>query len=127
MVHREDGRIILHDMRASPQHTRTERIFQHNAELTCVQYHPTMANIFATSDDRGQVCLRDGRMAFGPLSKRREEGIVHKVSICAAQVCMGPTDNSQYVTSVAKQGVARMARPEASSLTFDSEGERIYT
>ncbi|KAI0770187.1 WD40 repeat-like protein [Fomes fomentarius] len=104
----EDGRIILHDMRANPQHTRTQRIFQHNAEFTCVEYHPTMANIFATSDNRGQVCLRDVRMAFGPLSQRREEGIIHK-----------------YVTTVAKQGVARMARPEASSLTFDSEGRRL--
>ena len=75
----EDGCIILHDMRADSRYTRTQRILQHSSELTGLQYHPTMTNIFATSDNRGLVCLRDIRMAFGPLSQRRDEGIVHKV------------------------------------------------
>ncbi|KAI0712040.1 WD40 repeat-like protein [Earliella scabrosa] len=104
----EDGRIIMHDMRDNPQYTGAQRVLQHPAEVTCVQYHPTMPHICATSDNRGSVCLRDVRMAFGPLSQRRNQGIVH-----------------EYVTSIAKQGVARMARPEASSLTFDREGRRL--
>ncbi len=76
----EDGRIILHDMREHPQYSQTQRTLQHDAEFTSVQYHPTMTHIFATSDNRGQLCLRDVRMAFGPLSQRRQQGIVHKVS-----------------------------------------------
>ncbi|PIL22436.1 hypothetical protein GSI_15124 [Ganoderma sinense ZZ0214-1] len=104
----EDGCMILHDMRADPRYTRAQRILQHRAELTGLQYHPTMPNIFATSDNRGCVCLRDIRMAFGPLSQRRDEGVVHK-----------------YVTTVARQGVSNMARPEASSLVFDREGRRL--
>ncbi|KAI1793347.1 WD40 repeat-like protein [Ganoderma leucocontextum] len=104
----EDGCIILHDMRADSRYTRTQRILQHSAELTGLQYHPTMTNIFATSDNQGHVCLRDIRMAFGPLSQRRDEGVVHK-----------------YITTVARQGVSNMARPEASSLVFDREGRRL--
>lgn len=75
--------MILHDMRADSRYTRAQRILQHGAELTGLQYHPTMTNIFATSDNRGHVCLRDIRMAFGPLPQRRDEGIVHKVSFLA--------------------------------------------
>ncbi|TFK88722.1 WD40 repeat-like protein [Polyporus arcularius HHB13444] len=104
----EDGRIILHDMREHPQYSQTQRTLQHDAEFTSVQYHPTMTHIFATSDNRGQLCLRDVRMAFGPLSQRRQQGIVHK-----------------YVTTIARQGTPRMARPEVSSLVFDREGRRL--
>lgn len=39
-----------------------------------------MENIFVTSDGRGVVCLRDARMAFGPLKNRTREGIVQLVS-----------------------------------------------
>ncbi|KAH9931682.1 WD40 repeat-like protein [Epithele typhae] len=101
----EDGKVILHDMRTQLKYSHAQSLLQHTAEITCVQYHPTMTHIFATSDNRGQVCLRDVRMAFGPLSQRSNAGIVH-----------------EYVTTIAKQGTARMARPEASSLTFDRDG-----
>ncbi|RPD62291.1 WD40 repeat-like protein, partial [Lentinus tigrinus ALCF2SS1-6] len=105
----EDGCIILHDMREQPQHSRSQCKLQHDAEFTCVQYHPTMTHIFATSDNRGQLCLRDVRMAFGPLSQRSEHGgIVHK-----------------YVTTIARQGTPRMANPEVNSLVFDREGRRL--
>ncbi|TBU37170.1 WD40 repeat-like protein [Dichomitus squalens] len=122
----EDGRIVLHDMRGDSRYTRTQRILQHRTELTCVQYHPTMPDLFATSDNHGQVCLRDVRMAFGPLSQRRDEGVVHKVRL--PRSCMrraGHLIVQQYVTTVAKQGVANKARPEASSITFDREGRRL--
>ena len=66
-------------MRGDTRYTRTQRVLQHRTELTCIQYHPTIPNLFATSDNRGDVCLRDVRMAFGPLSQRRNEGVVHKV------------------------------------------------
>lgn len=67
----EDGRIILHDARL----TRAPATLQHSAAFTGVQYHPRMAHVFATSDHRGRVCLRDVRMAFGP----RGEGVVQMV------------------------------------------------
>lgn len=76
---REDGRVILHDMREARRYSRAQSVLQHTAELTCVEYHPIMTDIFATSDSRGQVCLRDVRMAFGPASRRRDQGVVHQV------------------------------------------------
>ncbi|KAI0755071.1 WD40 repeat-like protein [Daedaleopsis nitida] len=104
----EDGRIILHDMRAGSLFTRAQGTLFGSAEFTDVQYHPTMTNLFATSDHRGHVRLRDLRMAFGPLSQRSNRGVVQK-----------------YVTTVSRQGKGRMARPEASSLTFDRDGRRL--
>ncbi|KAI9058253.1 WD40 repeat-like protein [Trametes sanguinea] len=104
----EDGRIILHDMRAESRRSRAQGTIQQIAPFSCVQYHPTMSQLFATSDTQGLVCLRDMRMAFGPLSQRHHKGVVHK-----------------YVTAIAKQGQACMARPETSSLTFDREGRRL--
>ena len=79
-----------------------------------------MTDIFATSDNRGQVCLRDVRMAFGPASQRRNGGIVHKVRLSVFSVRLA--DDPQYVTTVAKQGSLYMANPEASSLSFDRDG-----
>ncbi|KAI0354866.1 WD40 repeat-like protein [Trametes cingulata] len=104
----EDGRIILHDMRADSRRTRAQGTLQQIAPFSCVQYHPRMTPLFATSDTQGVVCLRDVRMAFGPLSQRQHKGIVQK-----------------YVTTIAKQGQACMARPETSSLVFDREGRRL--
>ncbi|KAI0763562.1 WD40 repeat-like protein [Trametes elegans] len=104
----EDGRIILHDMRADNQRTPAQGIFQQIAPFSCVQYHPTMTQLFATSDTQGVVCLRDVRMAFGPLSQRRCKGIVQK-----------------YVTTISQQGKPNMAKPETSSLVFDREGRRL--
>lgn len=77
----EDGCIIMHDARAESQFTRAQGILQHDAEFTSVQYHPTMPHIFATSDNRGEICLRDSRMAFGPLSRRSRQGIVQTVGL----------------------------------------------
>ncbi|KAH9889761.1 WD40 repeat-like protein [Cubamyces lactineus] len=104
----EDGRVILHDTRAESRLTRAQGTLQQIAPFSCVQYHPIMHQLFATSDTQGSVCLRDIRMAFGPASQRRHKGAVHK-----------------YVTAIAKQGQACMARPETSSLTFDRDGRRL--
>lgn len=76
----EDGRIILHDMRADARRTRAQGILQQIAPFSAVQYHPTMTQLFATSDTQGIVCLRDVRMAFGPASQHQRKGVVHKVS-----------------------------------------------
>ncbi|KAI0670884.1 WD40 repeat-like protein [Trametes maxima] len=104
----EDGRIVLHDMRANNRYTQAQATLQQIAPFSCVQYHPTIPQLFATSDTRGVVCLRDVRMAFGPRSQRRNQGTVHK-----------------YVTSITMQGLGRMARPETSSLVFDRDGRRL--
>ncbi|KAH9847949.1 WD40 repeat-like protein [Lenzites betulinus] len=104
----EDGLIILHDMRADARHTRAQGTLQHSAPFSSVQYHPTMPQLFATSDTRGAACLRDARMAFGPLTERHRNGVVH-----------------EYVTTIARQGQEFMARPETSSLTFDRDGRRL--
>jgi hypothetical protein len=37
-----------------------------------------MEHVFATSDSRGRVCLRDSRMTFGPRSSRSSKPI-HQV------------------------------------------------
>lgn len=60
--------------------TRAQSTIQNNCEFTDIQYHPLDGNLFATSDGRGRVCLRDIRMAFGPQVKRTKEGIVCAVS-----------------------------------------------
>jgi len=60
--------------------TRAQGTLQLSAEVTGVQYHPRMENIFVTSDSNGRVCLRDARMAFGPLNQRNNGGIVRTVS-----------------------------------------------
>ncbi|KAI0648164.1 WD40 repeat-like protein [Trametes meyenii] len=104
----EDGRVILHDMRADNRYTQAQRTLQQISPFSCVQYHPTIPQLFATSDTRGVVCLRDMRMTFGPHSQRRNQGIVLK-----------------YVTTISRQGVASMARPETSSLVFDRDGRRL--
>jgi WD repeat-containing protein 22 len=44
-----------------------------------VQYHPTMEHIFVTGDRRGNVCLRDTRMAFGSKTQRKKDGVALKV------------------------------------------------
>jgi len=40
-----------------------------------------MDYVFLTSEGSGAVCLRDERMAFGPLSRRSQEGVVQVVSV----------------------------------------------
>jgi hypothetical protein len=49
--------------------------------VTGVQYNPQMEYVFLTSEQSGAVCLRDERMAFGPLSRRSREGVVQVVSV----------------------------------------------
>lgn len=78
-LNREDGRIIFHDARVDRRLSNAQGVLQHTTEFTGVQAHPVMEHIFATSDSHGQVCLRDTRMAFGPLSVRSNEGIVQNV------------------------------------------------
>lgn len=60
--------------------TRAQGTIQLENEVTDVQYHPFMENLFATTDNQGNVCLRDVRMAFGPRKDRTREGVVQVVS-----------------------------------------------
>lgn len=76
----DDGRILLHDGREVNTMTRAQCTLQNSCEFTDVKYHPFSDQLFATSDGRGQVCLRDARMAFGPLVSRTREGVVRVVS-----------------------------------------------
>ncbi|TFK52332.1 WD40 repeat-like protein, partial [Heliocybe sulcata] len=71
----EDGTIVLHDSRDQTL-TRAHATLFHEAEFSDVKWHPGMEHIFATSDSKGQVCLRDKRMAFGPLKQRHRNGVV---------------------------------------------------
>jgi len=104
----EDGCIILHDTRADSRLTRAQGTLQHDAEFTGVQFHPNMHHIFATSDNRGQLCLRDCRMAFGPLSQRRQNGVVQT-----------------YITTLSKPSIQHLSNPEVSSITFDATGTKL--
>lgn len=82
----EDGRVMLHDGRAESRMTRAQGTLQQAAEFSGAFFHPRMEHLFATSDVRGNVRLRDTRMAFGPPRQRTKEGIVLKV-ICAKPSC----------------------------------------
>ena len=73
---------MLHDGRTGSRMTRSQATLQQAAEFSGAFFHPRMEHLFATSDVRGNVRLRDTRMAFGPLRQRTKEGIVLKV-ICA--------------------------------------------
>ena len=75
----EDGRIVLNDGRAGNRMSRAQATLQQTSEFVSVQYHPSVPHLFLTGDKRGSVCLRDVRMAFGPLRSRTNEGIVRKV------------------------------------------------
>lgn len=89
MVHldpSDDGCIMLHDSRADNRTTRAQSTVQHDTEFTDVKFHPLAEHLFATSDSHGKVCLRDSRMAFGPLVNRTREGIVRVVSIAVMVV-----------------------------------------
>jgi WD repeat-containing protein 22 len=60
--------------------TRAQATLQQAAEFSGALFHPRMEHLFATSDVRGNVRLRDTRMAFGPMRQRTKDGIVHKVT-----------------------------------------------
>ena len=123
----EDGCIMLHDGRAgSSRVTRAQATLQQAAEFSGAFFHPLMEHLFATSDVRGNVRLRDTRMAFGPLRQRTKEGIVLKV-ICATSwhLTLIPLTTliHQYVTRIARRTVPTYIRPEASSIAWDPDGK----
>ncbi|KAG1742300.1 WD40 repeat-like protein [Suillus paluster] len=105
----EDGKLVLHDGRAGDRTSAAQGILQHTAEFTGVQHHPVMEHVFATCDVHGQVCLRDTRMAFGPLSRRSNNGIVRV-----------------YNTKLSRKSASYLSNPESSSLTFDRDGESSF-
>lgn len=106
----EDGKLILHDGRAGGRMSAAQGTLQHTAAFTGVQHHPVMEHVFATCDAHGQVCLRDTRMAFGPLSRRSNDGIVRV-----------------YNTKLSRKsaGYRYLSNPESSSLTFDRDGSKL--
>lgn len=108
----DDGRIILHDMRdpQQPPMTPAQRTMQLKTENTDVKFHPLMEHIFATSDARTGLKLRDTRMAFGPARNRSNSGEV-----------------MLFCRVLSKRGNAQLARPEISSFDFNPEGNRIVT
>jgi hypothetical protein len=71
---------MLHDARTDSRMTRAQATLQQAAEFSGAFFHPRMEHLFATSDVRGNVRLRDTRMAFGPIRQRTKDGIVHKVT-----------------------------------------------
>ncbi|KZT27461.1 WD40 repeat-like protein [Neolentinus lepideus HHB14362 ss-1] len=101
----EDGTTVLHDGRDGSS-TRAQATLFNNSEFSDVKWHPGMEHIFATSDSKGWVCLRDTRMAFGPLSHRHKNGVVQT-----------------YNTTIAKSNWC--SRPDISSITFDRSGMKL--
>jgi len=106
--------------------TRAQSTLQSNAEFTDVKSHPLAEHLFATSDSHGEVCLRDSRMAFGPLVNRTREGIVRVVSNTSQLFTVGSpkrkTSFLQYNTKLSKRGFSHLSNPESSSITFDRQG-----
>ncbi|KAI0059581.1 WD40 repeat-like protein [Artomyces pyxidatus] len=103
-----DGSVRFHDGRAESSLSRAQATLQQTTEFSTAQFHPVMEDIFVTSDSRGNVCLRDVRMAFGPRRERSKEGVVQK-----------------YITTLIRKSDGRHAAPDASSVTFDSEGKKL--
>lgn len=104
----EDGKLILHDGRAGSRMSAAQGTLQHTAAFTGAQHHPVMEHVFATCDVHGQVCLRDTRMAFGPLLRRSNGGIVRV-----------------YNTKLSRKSAGYLSNPESSSLTFDRNGSKL--
>ena len=78
----EDMSIALHDSRIRGTSFRPAGTLLHDIEFTDVRYHPRIENLFVTTDQRGDVCLRDTRMSFDdPENRENSKGIVQKVSI----------------------------------------------
>ncbi|KJA21206.1 hypothetical protein HYPSUDRAFT_141104 [Hypholoma sublateritium FD-334 SS-4] len=102
----EDGSIVRYDGREPTQRrARSQNVIQTENEVTGLQYHPLIENIFVSSDGAGRVCLRDTRMAFGPLTKRSNEGI--------------------YNTKLTRRPILRACNPESNSIVFDKEGTKL--
>lgn len=68
-----------HDGRVNGRSARAQDTIQIESEVTGLEFHPIMEHIFVSSDSRGNVCLRDARMAFGPLVDRTGQGVVQVV------------------------------------------------
>ncbi|KAF5340637.1 hypothetical protein D9611_007483 [Ephemerocybe angulata] len=108
IVGSEDGTVRRYDARvSSTSGAPLEGILQLQSEITGVEYHPRMEHLFVTSDNRGNVCLRDERMAFGSLPERSDGGVM------------------RFNTKLSKRSAKHIVRPEVSSLSFDREGERL--
>ncbi|KAH9966814.1 WD40-repeat-containing domain protein [Russula dissimulans] len=103
-----DGRIMIHDGRAGSRMTDAETTLQQAAGFYGAIFHPRTEHLFVTSDDRGNVRLRDTRMAFGPLHQRTKKGIVLK---CASRIT--------------RRSIAEYIRPGASSVTWDADGTKL--
>ncbi|KIK44314.1 hypothetical protein CY34DRAFT_23148 [Suillus luteus UH-Slu-Lm8-n1] len=104
----EDGKLILHDGRAGGRMSAAQGTLQHTAAFTGMQHHPVMEHVLATCDVHGQVCLRDTRMALGPLSRRSNGGIVRV-----------------YNTKLSRKSAGYLSNPESSSLTFDRDASPL--
>ncbi|ESK95196.1 wd repeat domain 22 [Moniliophthora roreri MCA 2997] len=109
----DSGRITQYDTRVKGATVSrlapaalAQNMIQLAAECTGVQYHPQTENLFVTSDGHGNVCLRDARMGFGTRRERCGSGVV-----------------LEYNTKLARSDTTRMSNPEASSITFDAEGD----
>ncbi|EJD41239.1 hypothetical protein AURDEDRAFT_169627 [Auricularia subglabra TFB-10046 SS5] len=105
----EDGTVVLYDSRAASGVAGTVST---NAEFSGCQYHPHLHDLFLTTDSRGRCFLRDARMAFkGSATGNAGDapgGIVR-----------------QYVTTLSRRCDPHIANPEASSVVFDSTGEKF--
>ncbi|KZV92289.1 WD40 repeat-like protein [Exidia glandulosa HHB12029] len=100
----EDGTVVLYDARTP--HGR-QAYLSTNSEFSGCTYHPVLHDLFLTTDARGRCYLRDARMAF------ETGGVVKGGAV------------RQYVTTVSRRSDQQLANPEASSVAFDSTGERF--
>jgi len=103
-----DGCVMIHDGRAGSPMTHAEGTLQQAAGFSSAIFNPRMEHLFVTSDERGNVCLRDTRMAFGPLHQRTKKGMVLK-----------------FVSRITERSVAEYIRPDASSVTWDADGTKL--
>lgn len=70
----------MYDSRV-PNTSALPGVLQLQSELTDIKCHPEVEKLFLTSDSRGNVCLRDTRMAFGGSeSERTAGGVVQEVN-----------------------------------------------
>ncbi|THH11146.1 hypothetical protein EW145_g844 [Phellinidium pouzarii] len=107
----EDGLIALHDTRIQDSSTRPSGVLENSCELTDVQYHPQSDKSFLTTDVRGNVCLRDMRMAFDSGSTDNYDG--------------GRGTVLKYVTSITRRSVSYLVQPEAASLVIGRDGNKF--
>ena len=117
----EYGRVVLHDGRADPRLSRAQATLQQTADFSGIQYHPTIPHFFLTSDKTG-VCLRDVRMAFGPLISRSHEGVVQKVRDFDIRSLRELMAGVQFVTSISRPSVPHLCQPEIGNVTFNRTG-----